>query len=404
MSKTALERLKAYLESRPSEPALKEWMAKLSPPEYVECALYLSRLGGTTFIRAYSLDHAYKNADKLTDEELFLQLAKALNDSVRVTDQGAAPVNPKDDPEPGSRFASLYNEAVRRGFQRDDIGFGMKPDLWTDPKFGKMGDPDWKRFEKLVARIHIALCRDAEVKWSEKLIDTSGTERQIDVTIRTRTGPHQMLGIVQCKYEKRPVSITEVEAFVSVKKDLNAATAIMVARNGFQSGAEAKAKLHDIRLWTLDEAERVTWREELRTFRLRYPMFSEIRFFPSIPSDAFSSANLDFRFEEVWITNGEKRITLANVIAQGISNATERCLPLPCWVDLEFPGATLEFLGKPFSLERVSIHLTYEVEIEQQRKMKVPLGASYEFRKNTGESISIVERDLPGLKSERPGD
>ncbi|MGB0124612.1 MAG: restriction endonuclease [Silvibacterium sp.] len=379
-------------------------MANLSSPEYVECALYLSRLGGTTFIRVYSLDHAFKHADKLSDENLFAQLAKALNDSVKVTDQGVAPVNPKDDPEPGSRFASLYNEAVRRGFQRDDIGFGMKPDLWTDPKFNKIGDPDWKRFEKLVARIHIALCRDAEVKWSEKLIDTSGTERQIDVTIRTRTGPHQMLGIVQCKYEKRPLSITEVEAFVSVKKDLNAATAIMVARNGFQSGAEAKAKLHDIRLWTLDKAEKVTWREELRTFRLRYPMFSEIRFVPPIPSDAFSRATMDFKFEEVWITNGEKRIALANVIGQGISNATERCLPLPCWVDLEFPGATLDFLGKPFPLERVSIHLTHEVEIEQQRTMKVPLGASYEFRQNIGECISIAERDLPGLKSKRPKD
>ena len=34
--------------------------------------------------------------------------------------------------------------------------------------------------------------------------------------------------------------------------------------------------------------------------------------------------------------------------------------------------------------------------------MKVPLGASYEFRQNTGECVSIVERDLPGLKPEPP--
>lgn len=397
MSQTALNRLKVFLESQPSEPDLKEWMNKLSPEEYVECALYLSRLGGTTFVRVYSLEHAFKNADKLSDEELFLELAKALNDSVQMTDKGIGLVNPKDDPEPGNRFASLYNEAVRRGFQRDDIGFGMKPGLWTDAKFDKVGDPEWKRFEKLVARIHIALCRDAEVKWSEKLIDTSGTERQIDVTIRTKTGPHQMLGIIQCKYEKRPVSITEVEAFTVVKKDLNAATAILVSRSGFQSGAEAKAKLHDIRLWTLDEAEKVAWREEVRTFRLRYPMFREIQFQPPIPAGAFDTRERDIDFQRVWIANGEKRINLFNIIGQGISNATERCLPLPCWVDFEFPGATLELLGKNFPLERVSLHLTHHVEIEQQRTMKVPLGASYEFRQNTGESISVVERDLPGL-------
>lgn len=51
----------------------------------------------------------------------------------------------------------------------------------------------------------------------------------------------------------------------------------------------------------------------------------------------------------------------------------ERCLPNPCWVDLEYPETTLEFLGKAFPLERVSIHLTRHVEIEQQRTMKVAL-------------------------------
>src|ERR1700761_7870772 len=88
--------LESFLESRPSEPALKEWMDKLPPEEDVECALYLSRLGGTTFVRVYSLEHAYKNADKLSDEELFFELARALNDSVQMTDKGIGLVNPKD--------------------------------------------------------------------------------------------------------------------------------------------------------------------------------------------------------------------------------------------------------------------------------------------------------------------
>ena len=93
MREPALQRLKALLASRPSETVLKEWMAKLSPSEYVTCAVYMSRLGGTTFMRVFSLDHAFKHANKLSDEELFLQLGKAMNDSVQVTDQGVAPVN-----------------------------------------------------------------------------------------------------------------------------------------------------------------------------------------------------------------------------------------------------------------------------------------------------------------------
>ncbi len=180
--------MKAFLESRPSEPVLKEWMAKLPPSEYVECALYLSRLGGTTFIRVYSLDHAFKHADKLSDEELFLQLAKALNDSVQVTDKGVAPVNPKEDPRTWQSLRFSLQRSCTSWFPERRHRLRHEARSWTDPKFDKIGDPEWKRFEKLVTRIHIALCRDAEVKWSEKLIDTSGTERQIDVTIRTRTG------------------------------------------------------------------------------------------------------------------------------------------------------------------------------------------------------------------------
>jgi hypothetical protein len=128
-------------------------------------------------------------------------------------------------------------------------------------------------------------------------------------------------------------------------------------------------------------------------------MFREIQFVPAVPAGAFDATTpVDLDFKATWISNGENRISLFDVIGQGISNATEKCLPLPCWIDLEFPGSTLEVLGKTFPLARVSIHLTHHVDVEQQRVMKVPLGASYEFRKNTGESVSIVERDLPGLK------
>jgi hypothetical protein len=308
-------------------------------------------------------------------------------------------VNPKDDPEPSSRFASLYNEAVRRGFQKEDIGFGMQPFLRKGVKLDHFADPEWQRFEKLVARIHLAICRDAEVKWSEKLIDISGAERQIDVTIRTHTGPHEVLGIVQCKFEKRPVSITEVEAFVSVKRDLNAGIAIMVSRSGYQSGAEAKGKLHDIRLWTLQEAEHVAWRDEMRVFRLRYPMFSKIQFSPDIPSGALPQSASDIDFRLVIITQGDQRTTLLDVLSQMIQNAAERCLPIPFWLDVNFPGGTLSLLGKDFPLEKVEIEFTRFVEIEQQQQMKVPIGSSYSFKPNKGEGLLIAERDLPPLNS-----
>jgi Restriction endonuclease len=400
MASESITTLEQYLATHPSESDLRSWMAQLPPDQYIECALHLVRQGPTTFIRVFSLEHAFKNPDRLSNEELFVQLGRALGDSTVLVDGKTAPVNPKDDPEPVSRFASLYNEAVRRGFQRDDIGFGMRSNVPRCSRLDQCGDPEWKRFEKLVARIHIALCRDAEVKWSEKLVDASGTERQIDVTIRTLVGPHEVLGVVQCKFEKRPVSISEVESFISVKKDLNAGIAIMVSGAGYQSGAEAKGRLHDIRLWTLEEAEHAAWRDEMRVFHLRYPMFSEVLFSPAIPADAlpWREANIDFK--AVLIVQGSQQTTLLDVLGKMIHNATERCLPIPFWMDVSFPGATLSLLGRNFPLERVEIHFTRHVDIKQQKQMKVPIGSSYSFMQNTGEGLHIVERDLPPLKPE----
>jgi len=135
----------------------------------------------------------------------------------------------------------------------------------------------------------------------------------------------------------------------------------------------------------------------MRVFRLRYPMFNEITFSPNIPADAFphSGSEIDFRF--VIIAQGEQRTTLLDVLSQMIHNVAERCLPLPCWFDVNFPGGTLSLLGKDFPLEKVEIHFTRFIEIEQRKQMRIPIGSSYSFKPNTGEGLSIAERDLPPL-------
>jgi hypothetical protein len=184
-----------------------------------------------------------------------------------------------------------------------------------------------------------------------------------------------------------------------VKCDLNAGLAIMVSRSGYQSGAEAKGRLHNIRLWTLQEAEHVAWRDEMRIFRLRYPMFSEVQFSPAIPPDAFPHSGAEINFGSVAIAQGEQRTTLLDVLSQMIHNAAERCLPLPCWVDVNFPGGTLSLLGKDFPLDQVKIHFTRYVEVEERKQMRVPIGSTYSFRPNIGKGLSIAERDLPPLNS-----
>jgi hypothetical protein len=346
----------------------------------------------------------FKNASQLSDDDLFRELAKALLDSTEITNGKIGmlnpKLNPKLNPEPGNRFASLINEAMSRGFQREDIGFGMRSYWGDDSKFSEITtDPVWKSFEQLVARIHVALCREAEVKWSEKLIDSSGIQRQIDVTIRSNTGPHPVLGIVQCKHEKRPVTVTDVEAFITTKNDVNVGLAIIVSSSGYQKGARAKAKQHDVRLWTLHEAEKVAWRTEFRVFQLYFHMFDSFEFHPTMPEGAIPQG-LPLEFDAVTISQlGESR-PINNVFATAIQQASERCLPLPCWFDMQMPESTnITIGGQTFPLNCISFHFVRKIAVVQQKKMSVPLGSQYTFKCVGGKEMLIADRDLPPLDS-----
>jgi hypothetical protein len=396
--------LEEFLTTKPTQQEVEAWIAKLPPHEKCMCSVHMLRLSRHGFTRVMDMQYVFKGADLLSDEELFRQLAGAVNDTLKITPAGKiGMLNPREHPEPISRFASLYNEAVRRGFQRDDIGIGIKgysKSLDKLEPFRK--EPVWQEFEKLTARIHVAFCRNAEVKWSEKLKDDSGTERQIDVTVRSKVGPHNVLAIVSCKCEKRPVSIIDVEAFITTKNDLKAAMGIVVSRSGYQDGAIAKAKNHDIRLWTLAEAEEAAWRHEVRIFDLFYPMCSEFKFIPALPPNVFPT-NIRLEFADVvFISPDEKRQSLQDVIAIAIDQACQRCLPVPCWLDMIFPdGSTINFYGKSFPVQKMEFHFTHNVQVRQQKQMRIPTGPLYNFNQApNGTTYKIAERDLPPLKEE----
>lgn len=110
----------------------------------------------------------------------------------------------------------------------------------------------------------------------------------------------------------------------------------------------------------------------MRVFRLRYPMFSEETFSPAIPADAFPWRESDIDFRSVIIAQGNQRTTLWDVLSQMIHNAAERCLPIPFWMDVNFPGGTLSLLGRTLSLERVEIHFTRHVDRSQEDRVLQP--------------------------------
>jgi hypothetical protein len=397
MPENIINELEALLAKSPSEAEVLAWIKTLPIPQQFECRMYLFRKSPKGFVRVLDPALAYKGAGSLSKEQLFQEMAKALDDGTYVDEEGRiSPLNPRTNPEPMSRYASLHNEAVVRGYKYEEIRQGVRSFLKVNPTSLSIEDPSWKRFEKLVARIHMALCEDAEVKWNEKVKDVSGTERQIDVTIRSKLGPYKTLGIVQCKHQGRPVSMDDVGSFLMVKHDLNANLAILVSRSGFQEGAKVTARQHGIRLCTLSEAEELSWRDEARQFTILVHWFDRIAFHPDIPPGAIAEGIDDLATITIHRETEERSLT--NVLAAAAQDATQRCLRLPCWFDMNVPaGSWIRLRGREFPLEYVSLHFDHKIEIEQTTKISVPTGARYLLQQSDGNEISITESELPPL-------
>ena len=109
-------------------------------------------------------------------------------------------------------------------------------------------DKKWKKFERVVAAIHVAEHSGATVTWDDHI-----NGRQFDVTIRFKFQFYDYLVIIECKDQQARVEAEDVEAFVTKSRDAGANKAIVVSSSGFQSGAKKVAEKHNIELFTLTE-------------------------------------------------------------------------------------------------------------------------------------------------------
>ena len=115
-----------------------------------------------------------------------------------------------------------------------------------------MPDPKWKKFERLVAAIHEADAHGAKVTWSESI-----KGRQFDVVLRFSVGSYSYLTVIECRDEQRPVSVDQVEAFVTKSRDVAADKAVMVSSSSYQEGAFTVAERHHIELFGLSFVDQI---------------------------------------------------------------------------------------------------------------------------------------------------
>lgn len=156
-----------------------------------------------------------------------------------------------------------------------------------------------KLFEKVIRIVQEALKNvdSTKIYQNLKLLDNCGVEREFDIFIKLYT-PHAQFNIaIECKDYNRKIEIGKIDEFQSKCSDLpKIHRKIFVSREGFQSGAIAKAKHHDIEL-----------------------------------------------------------LLLKKVSKEIILNWLQISIPVPIHIDRILASPTIKFIGKPFNIEHTDI-------------------------------------------------
>jgi hypothetical protein len=124
--------------------------------------------------------------------------------------------------------------------------------------------PPWRQFERLVAAVQRRLDPTSSVSWNERVIGSSGAERQLDVVVRGRLGSAPLLVVIECKDFREPVGIEHVDAFIAKLVDVRANGGILVAKTGFTKPARLRAAEANVMTSVLRPASDDDWAGYLR--------------------------------------------------------------------------------------------------------------------------------------------
>jgi hypothetical protein len=135
--------------------------------------------------------------------------------------------------------------------------------LLADKGLGeRMAEKKWKRFEKLIHQIHTELApQGAIVKLDDKIVGReSKVERQLDVTIRVSVVQYNILIVVECKDEARPIDVGAMGGFASLLRDVRANKGVMISTSGYTPAAIEMARAQGIDSRTYLDTESVDWK------------------------------------------------------------------------------------------------------------------------------------------------
>jgi hypothetical protein len=127
---------------------------------------------------------------------------------------------------------------------------------------------DWQEYEKAARNIYEAVLRregsSAEVRHDVSVKGQSGVEHQVDVYWKHRQAGLEHCVVIDCKDFARPISLEKVRNWFGVKSDIPNAHAVLVTREGYQSGAAQFAKFYGIALKLLRHPTDEDWQGRMR--------------------------------------------------------------------------------------------------------------------------------------------
>jgi hypothetical protein len=115
--------------------------------------------------------------------------------------------------------------------------------------------PEWREFEKLVARIESDAGRQGFVVNSPDKIrcKVTGRLREVDASVRTKVGTSTVLITIECRKRRPKQDVTWIEQLATKKNNIGAARTIAVSSTGFSSEAHILARHHGIELRHLSD-------------------------------------------------------------------------------------------------------------------------------------------------------
>ncbi len=355
-----------------------------------------------SFCERHNVEYA-----NLSDRDLFEQAARYLRRSSRIrrADREGQPsreFDHLDQANARSVFATLVSELIGRGYTHGDVvqavGAMAQENGIIEPLAKNSRDPKWKQFEKLAFGIALLKADGAEVTFDETITGLkTGRPRQVDICVRYDRNGEIYFAMVECRDKK--VSIDQVEALHTKKKDVGADHVVVVSSAGFQKGAHAAAKAYHIDIFKLKELA-VDWTEEIRTHVNKLPWPRSIEFdMPQVPVVNGAAPILAQLTETPFVNDADGTSTNLGFIVRDVCIwAHESRFRLPCEVHIKFdpgmsfrPPQTSVFVpvyGVKMVLSR------YKVETQQRLEFP-PHTVEYRYTNEmTGKAESFVPAEV----------